>query len=42
MNDDKICPLCGGLMMYVNKGEFKAYLCFDCGHVEVIKKFAFW
>ena len=39
MNNDKICPICGCLMIYRFKHlkQMKFYLCLLCGHIEVME-----
>ena len=41
MENDKICPICGGLMLFsIKKNKtciMKAYLCLHCGHIDVIE-----
>ena len=38
MRNDKICPICGGLMVYRNKHYgMITYLCLHCGHIEVME-----
>ena len=40
MENDKICPHCGGLMTYSHKHfplhTYYIYLCLHCGHIEVM------
>ena len=40
MENDKVCPICGGLMIYKTKNfplpTYCIYLCLHCGHIEVI------
>lgn len=42
MENDKICHKCGGLMLYVIKGNFKAHFCIECGNIEIIDEITFW
>ena len=39
MENDKVCPVCGGLIIYIQKHyplhECYYYLCLHCGHIEV-------
>lgn len=43
MKNDKICPICGGLMIFsikiLGNKKIKLYLCLECGHVDVIEDF---
>lgn len=42
MINDKVCPICGGLMIYCDKDyemfEYKFYLCLHCGNIELEHK----
>jgi hypothetical protein len=39
MQNDKVCHICGGLMIYSHKHfplhTYNFYLCMDCGHIEM-------
>lgn len=40
MENDKVCPVCGGLMIYTHKNFpmhiYYFYLCLHCGHIEIV------
>ena len=40
MHNDKVCPECGGLMIYTYKHfpdhTYYFYLCLHCGNIEIV------
>ena len=40
MQNDKVCPICGGLVVFAHKHmpkhTYDIELCLHCGHVEIV------